>query len=393
MRILHVLPSLARAYGGPVTNTVAASHALQKLGAEVSIYSVDSGTIPQSRERRVARSEDLPDDLAGLDTHLFSEVMPHRLAASPALARALVADVSQFDVVHIHQLFLFPQFAAWRASTKAGVPYIVSPRGSLDPYLRARGRIRKQITDVLWQRRMLDNAAALHLTSQQEMNLLLDLHIRAPHRIVPNGIDILQYRAASRDEKWRRELLGADEGLIILNHGRLARKKGLDVLLESFSVVQRSIPNAHLVFVGPDDEDVGAKLRSRARELGLVQRVHLIGSLHGTRLRDVLAATDIWVLPSYTENFGNAVIEAMAIGLPVVTSPFVNIAPDAHRDGALEMVPNTSEQVAGALMKLARDSGLRSQLAANAAKYAKRFDWDVVASQLLGLYEEVASTR
>ena len=98
---------------------------------------------------------------------LFAAQAPRRLAFAPAMYRALQDEARRYDVVHIHSLFLFPQFAAYRAAIAADVPYVVSPRGALDPYLRQRGRFVKAAADRLWQRSMLERAAALHVTSRR----------------------------------------------------------------------------------------------------------------------------------------------------------------------------------------------------------------------------------
>jgi glycosyltransferase involved in cell wall biosynthesis len=147
---------------------VESSLALERCGVETTIFATTwRRPLRRSAHERVAAG-DLPAGADALDLRLFPARWPYRLAFSPELYRALGEEARRYDVVHIHSLFLFPQFAAYRGARGAGVPYIVSPRGALDPYLRQRSRHVKAISRALWQGRALEGAAALHVTSDEE---------------------------------------------------------------------------------------------------------------------------------------------------------------------------------------------------------------------------------
>ncbi|MEX0750235.1 MAG: glycosyltransferase, partial [Dehalococcoidia bacterium] len=161
MRVLHVVPSLSMRIGGPAISVVEYALALRACGVESTIFATDMGEAVSSTTRRRVMPADLPDGADQLDVRLFRARWPYRLAFSPALGRAFDAAVPQYDAVHIHMLFTYPQFAAYRAARRHGVPYVVSPHGALDPHLRARSRAAKALTDRAWQRDMLENAAAL----------------------------------------------------------------------------------------------------------------------------------------------------------------------------------------------------------------------------------------
>lgn len=187
MKVLHALPTLSPRLGGPAMVVVNAARALRPLGWESTIVATDLAHPASWSGRERVTLADIPNG-AGLDARLYPARWPYRLAYSPALARALRELVHEYDVVHIHMLFQYPQFAAYEAARRAGVPYVVAPRGALDPHLRRRSRLVKAVTGLLWQRRMLDAAAALHFTTGEEARLVSDLRLRSvPCRVLFSG--------------------------------------------------------------------------------------------------------------------------------------------------------------------------------------------------------------
>ncbi len=393
MKVLHVIPGLAARTGGPAATVVESSLALGNEGIETTIFATDISSAASAPRRARARTADLPHGASELDVRLFPLRPPSRLVFSPALDRALARETAGYDVVHIHSLFLFPQFSAYRRAFRAGRPYVVSPRGALDPYLRARGRRRKAATDWLWQRRMLERAAALHLTSEEEARLVEDVAPAAPRVVVPNGITWARYQELPDPEAFRRAHLGGHDGPVILNLGRLSHKKGLDILIRAFALVAREEPEARLAIVGPDDEGLTRQLVALATSEGVAAGVSFVGMVTGEDKLGALAAADVWALPSHTENFGVAVVEALAAGLPVVVSPAVNIAAPMAAAGAGVVCPLEPEAFAAELLYLIRNPGERSRLGIRAREFTRSFDWSVVANELAEMYAGVLAGR
>lgn len=393
MRVLHVIPGLAARTGGPAATVVESSLALAAEGIETTIFATDISSTASAPGRARVRLADLPSGASELDVRLFRFRSPSRLVFSPALDRALARETSDYDVVHIHSLFLFPHFAAYRRALGAERPYIVSPRGSLDPYLRARGRLRKAVTNLLWQRAMLERAAALHLTSQEELRLISDIAPEVPRVVVPNGIVWTRYQTLPDPELFRREHLDGHQGPLILNLGRLSHKKGLDILIRAFAVVAREQPDARLAIVGPDDEGLARPLAALAASKGIGCSVFFVGMLTGEDKLGALAAADVWALPSHTENFGIAVVEALAAGLPVVVSPAVNIAAEMLAAGAGVVCPQEPELLAAELLTLLGNPEERLRLGDRAREFTRRFDWAHVANELAEMYRDVMARR
>ena len=129
--------------------------------------------------------------------------------------------------------------------------------------------------------------------------------------------------------------------------GRISHKKGLDLLIRAFAMVRRDAPTARLAIVGPDDEGLTPELRALAGNEGAAESIVFTGMLSGDAKRAALAAADVWVLPSHSENFGNAVVEALAAGRAAVISPAVNIAAEIEAAGACVVAPLRAEAFAG----------------------------------------------
>lgn len=392
MRVLQVIPTLAARTGGPPATVVAASLALKACGVETTIVATDMAEAASAKQHARVAVGDLPAGAADLDVRLFPAHAPRRLAFSPAMYAAVADLAPRYDVVHIHSLFLFPQFAAYRAAGGRHVPYIVSPRGSLDPHLRTRGRAVKAIAEALWQRRFLEHAAAIHVTSTDEARLIADIAPAVPRAVVPNGIDCSAYgdmpSGAAFKQRWFGDACGAD-ARVVMYLGRLSHKKGLDLLVRAFSRVAATRPDVRLAIVGPDDEGLTPALRAEAAGAGVADRVAFTGMLRGDAKLDALAAAGVWALPSQSENFGNAVVEAMAAGVPIVVSPDVNIATDIADASAGVVAPRTVGAFALEIGALLDDGDRRAALSSRARAFARRYDWAVVAPRLAAMYDGV----
>jgi glycosyltransferase involved in cell wall biosynthesis len=340
--------------------------------------------------RRRVGDDEIHPTLATSDLHLFPTHFPRRLAFSPALARALRTELSAVDVVHIHNLWAHPQYAAHRAALRRNVPYVVSPHGALDPYLRRRGRIRKWVSTALWQGEMLDNAALIHVTTEAERDSIADIAPHVPRAVVPCGLHVKEFAALPSRTQFRRHRLGGYDGPLILFLGRITQKKGLDVLLRAFAAVRRA-QEARLAVIGPDDEGLLPSLRRLAAELGIAGDVQFIEPVYGEERLAALASADVWALSSHAENFGIAVAEAMAAGCAVVTSPGVDISAEIASEGAAVIADAAPKPFGEALLDVVSDDRLRMRLREAGRRFVPRYDWSVVAPQLRDMYRSVSA--
>jgi glycosyltransferase involved in cell wall biosynthesis len=393
MRVLHVIPGMAARTGGVASALVELCLGLEEGGVETAIFSTDLPATATARANGTVRAEELPPGAYRLDVRLYAARPPRRLAFSPTLADAVKREAPRFDVVHVHSLWLHPTFAAWRAAVQASMPYVVCPQGMLDPALRPRGRTRKALTMLAWQRRMLNGATALHFTADDEARLAAHIAPHVPRSVIPNPIDWSSYRDLDGGRAFRERFLDGHQGPLVLNHGRVARKKGIDVLIEAFALVARDLPDARLAIVGPDDEGLVPELTALAARLGVANRTVFTGMLGGGDRAGALAAADVWALPSRQDAWASAVTEALAAGLPTVVSPGVNSARDIVAANAGLVCERTAEAFAEGIGGLLRDDEARADLGARAAHFAQRYDRAQVAAEAANLYEAAVARR
>ncbi len=386
MRILHVITNLSPCYGGPVKACKEMCLSLADAGEDVTIYTTNLD-YPVGR-LEVPLNKKIQQD--GYNVWYFPiQFSPY--IVSWGLARALKVNVSKFDLVHIHGLYRFPQAVAAYLARKNRVPYIIRPHGSLDPFLfnHDRHRLRKRLYEYFIENRNLNSAAALHFTTQEEMDLVQPLHIRAPGMVIPNGLAMDKYDDLPPPGRFREKYKIGD-ARIILHYGRIHFKKGMDILVKAFATVSQKRENTCLVIAGPDNDGFQSQVETWVREANITSKVIFTGMLQGDNALEVLRDADIFALPSYTENFGIAVVEAMASGLPVVISDKVNIWREVRDAGAGLVTSCNETEVAEAFIKLLGDNKNRKKLG-NAGKVLVRekYCWGAIVQELRATYKNI----
>lgn len=381
------MPSLARNTGGPAVTLVEGTRAMGDAVNRV-IYATDAAQPASTRPFRRLSPGDLPAGAAEVPLRIFATRPPYEFGFSPGLWRALQREVPRADLVTIHSLNLFPQYAAFTVATRAKVPYVVTPHGALDPWLAQNSPLLKKANNRLWQRRMLANAAAIHFTTDEEAQLAGELVASTPRLTIPNGVDFNRFAQPVSGKPFRARHLGGYDGPVVMFLGRIAKKKGIDLLIRGFARATAE-RDYRLVIAGPDDESLTQELADLARELNLTERVHFPGAVYGEDQLTALAATDIWALTSHTENFGNAVIEAMAAGCPVLISTQVNLASRVAQARAGAVTDPSVNSIAAAIRSLLDRPERRTSMASRGRDFARTLDWSVVAPRLLAAFDSV----
>jgi glycosyltransferase involved in cell wall biosynthesis len=359
--------------------------ALVARGHYVEIY-----TTNLDGDRSVSESVAQPLFLNGVRTTYYRTQRPRSYATSVPMALALRRRITDFDVVHVHSLYLFHTLVATALSRRRKVPYVLRPHGTLDPYHRSIHRWRKALYDALIERRNLAAAAAIHYTSRREREFAEETGVRAPGYVIPHGIDTAAFDEAVEDDalaSWLPEVSGK---VIITFLGRLTEKKGLDVLCSAFAQTNSAERNVHLVIAGPDDEGIGARVRQWVSELGIEDKVSLPGLVTGSAKIELLRRSTIFVLPSSDENFGLSVAEALAARTAAVVTPGVAIQEEIEAADAGLVVERNAEAVSRALTRLLRDPNLRGRLADNGRALIERsYAWDRIGAKLEDMYRTI----
>ncbi len=387
MKVLHVIPSMSPARGGPSFSVRAVTAGLASLGATVHVATTDDDG---------ASRLPVPLEVASQEQGVTYWRFPRQIrfyTVSWPLARWLRAHCRDYDVFHIHAVFSYAcTVAAWTAR-EAGLPYIVTPRGILNRWgIHTRRPLLKRLSYHLIEKRFLTHATFVQYTCLQERTEAEELGFRAPAIIIPNPVHPLP--VFPEELRLRRRFTQLQDKLIYLFLSRIDRKKGLDFLLPAFAELYRNVPKAALVIAGAGDTGFELSLRQLAASLGIQDDVVWTGFLDGPAKAAALADADVFVLPSYSENFGVAVAEAMAAGVPVVVSDQVGIQEWVHPANAGIVIPPETAPLTQAMVTLAQDSALRRQMGQNGRALVKEnFTVEAVSKQLLNLYQDVLARR
>ncbi len=390
MRCAHVIPYMNLRAGGPVVVVDRLCRRMLRRGIEPVVLTTD--VLSGEGGDVAASAAGVADAPSFGDYELrFFHALTRRFAYSPSLASALDEVVRTCDVVHIHTLWTHATWAAAAACRRHGVPYVLMPHGMLDPRSLARKWVRKVAYGRLFEFPRARAAAGLIYTTDEERRLA-ERSVRSLPRghVVPLGTD---QPPGPREELARRFLASRPHLVgrqLVTFLGRVHSKKGLDLLIPAFAKVASRVPAAHLLVIGPDDENTWPGLRREIESLGLQGHVTRIEMLLGGAKWAALAASRVFVLPSYQENFAIAVAEALRIGTPVVISDRVNICHEVEAAAAGRVVPCDVEAVAGAICETLDDTDAWQRRSAAAADLARRqFDWDRTAELTVQVYEHV----
>ncbi len=384
MRLLHVVPTYlpARRYGGPIIAVHGLCRALAARGHEVEVYTT---SVDGPHDSPVPHNE--PVMLDGVNVRYFASPRLRRLSYAPALGRALRGAIAGFDVAHLHSVFLWPTWQAAHSAQAAKVPYVVSPRGMLVKRLiERRNRLIKTAWVALIERPNLERAAAIHLTSEVERREIEKFGWRLRRTIVaPNAVEDIDEtlgRAPSPDIA----ALGRGEPLVLF-FGRLARVKGLDRLLRAFAQTERGI----LAIVGIDYEGLTEELLRLADALNIRHRVRLVTRIvTGADKECVFALARVLVLPSYSESFGNTVLEALQRGIPAIVTPEVGAAEIVAQSGGGLVADGAAQPLGAAVASLIDDPARAAAMGEAGRQYVQRhYSWRNVAGQMETLYQEL----
>jgi glycosyltransferase involved in cell wall biosynthesis len=377
MRVLHVIPSVAPRYGGPSYAVLGYCRALRARGLETMIATTNADGDSELRVRTGA-----PTTYQGLDAVFFSR-RGEAFKYSGALARWLRQNVAGFDVVHIHAVFSHASLAAGRACRAHGVPYVLRPLGTLDPWSLTQRAWKKRVLLATSVRTLVGRAAAIHFTAAEEQRLAAPITGPVPGVVIPPGVDD-RYLAARPSPMAQRERR-------IVALARLDPKKRLDALIRAFHVVA-SMPGLtdwRLTVAGDGPADCRAALLQLARSGPASERIEFPGWIDGDRKQHLLGRSAIFALPSHQENFGLALVEAMACGVPAVVSASVNLSPDVARVRAGWVADDTDAGLADALRSAMGDEEERGRRAQAARGLAVQFTWAASAERLEALYASV----
>lgn len=383
MRILHVVPTYfpATRYGGPIYSVHSLSMALAKRGHQVEVFATSVDGAGDS-----AVPINSPVLLDNVEVTYFSSRFFRRLYWSPDMAKKLKETLGRFDVLHAHSVFLWPTTVACRIARRHGIAHIISPRGMLvDELIRRRGWIRKKAWIQLFEARNLAHASCVHFTAHSEKEDFERLGLVCKSSaVIANGVEHAQAFSSSGVAGDVKAIIGLGRYLLLL--GRISWKKGIERLIGAMV----HLPGERAVIVGNDEEGLLPSLQQKVKQLGLDQRVSFLPrAVSGADKEALFQNASLFVLPSYSENFGNVVLEAMIRGCPVVVSREVGACDVVTASGGGLVVEGDPETIAEAVKELFQPG--RRELAAIRGKshVESNYNWDEVAELVESMYLSV----
>jgi glycosyltransferase involved in cell wall biosynthesis len=302
-----------------------------------------------------------------------------------ALRKRLKKAIMAADGVHIHGIWETHSMIAPGIARSSKRPYIISAHGMLDPWALRSKRVKKALYAALIEIRAMQRAACLRALTVDEVNDYRRLGLTNPIAIVPSGTQVQSDAKADLFYERYPSLAGKR---IVLFMGRLNHKKGLQLLLQAWKRATVRTDDAHLVIAGPDSDQLLGSLEQLTDHLDIRSSVTFAGMLTSERKWSTLAAAQLFVLPSYSEGFSIAVLEALGMGVPALVSKPCHIPEVATYECGWVIDPEL-EQLQSALEEFL---ALPQQEAANLGARGRdlvfdRFRWSVVGRQMAQVYE------
>lgn len=389
MRILHVVPTYLPAwrYGGPIQSVHGLCKALVKRGHEIDVYTTN---VDGPRNSDVPIATPMPID--GVQVTYFPVKYSRFLYITPLMAACLSRQIKHYDLVHIHSIFRWPTFMASRMARKNAIPYIISPRGMLiKDLLRRKSYLLKTIWLNTIERKNLEWATAIHVTSQLEAKEMNRFRFKLCRIFtIPNGADsaISVNNEISKLSPAVRDVLKKTPFITFL--GRISWKKGLERLIASLVY----IPDVHLVIGGNDEDQYVPVLRKLAAQCQVADRITFAGYIDEENKAALFRKTGLLVLPSYSENFGNVVLEAMSYGCPVVVTPEVGLAETVRQFGAGFVAPGDPKILGPAIRNLLSNPALLQEMGGKGRiAFQEYFTWEQISHSMENVYREILEQR
>lgn len=370
--VLHVVERIADEYGGPARSIPYTAYFSQR---ETTKHSIASGKYGAEDKNSLC------DDL-NIEYNQYRLFGPTKLAFSPGLLGQIFnfARKRKNSLIHVHNswnlvpLFVFIMMMFFKTRV------IVSARGAFFPWSLNQGRIRKKIAWHLFQKRLLLSSVAVHVTSEGELRALQEVGISKNVILIPNGVMTHAPLNVARQ-------VGSDAVLRLLFVSRIHAKKGVDILLEALASQLIDFDVELTVAGGFSDEGYCRDVEARVRMLPPNISVSFLGHVEHPQLTHLYRKADIFVLPSYTENFGIAIAEALSAALPVITTthtPWMEV----REFSAGYIIDTCPKELTNVILQFNdTDRAQRAVMSENAQRLIAKYDWRQLKSKYQRLYE------
>ncbi len=383
IKVLHVIPTLSPRFGGPL-------HALNAI-IEAQIGQPDINATLLTTDIGVPES---PVQYNSIRVIVAPAKRIHPFYYAPSFNRDARQAIRSCDIVHIHGLWNYPDITAALESYRQKKPAILRPCGTLMREKFVRKRLKKAVGYHLVIRRVLRSITRLHFATRMEREKSSWLTAGVNSEVIPLPVvPVSPLLRGAAVEELRGILPSIAKKKVVLFLGRLSWLKGIEILCDAMSRVVRESNDVLLVIAGPDDEGIGESVAKRCGTLGIENHTAMIGSVDPTRRAALLSISEVFVLPSLSENFSMALVEAMSAGVPVVTTDGVGASEYVRDFGAGRVTGRNSNEIADTVLELLRSDKKRLSMgSAGKRMVATEFSPDKIADKLLSLYKRTISS-
>ncbi|ADR19871.1 glycosyltransferase [Calditerrivibrio nitroreducens] len=384
MKVLFILGFYPE-IGGPYTNVKNLLLKLVEKGVDVKVLS----PLPKNYDKKkIEFIKKLPFPVEYIKEQLPRYIWP---SFSLKFFKKINEEAKRYDLFHSAMIFDFYNLPLLLQKT----PFICSPRGTFmqEAYkMKLFKRVKKDVFLKLSGKRILEKARFIHLITEEEKRHFLQFfpEFEDKIRVVSNGLILPEFEADLTKEDLLKKYPYLKDKKIILFLSRVNWKKGLDLLIPAFAQLHSEMKDVHLIIAGKDDGDsYENKVKEWVKKYNLNDSVTFTGLVTGKDKLILLYGSDIFVLPSYSENFGVAVVEAMACGLPVVISDKVGISNEIKANNAGLIVQTNIESIYEGMKKLLENGSLRKTISENGIRLVREYyNIEKVADKMIEMYEE-----
>jgi glycosyltransferase involved in cell wall biosynthesis len=332
-------------------------------------------------------TEDDLENWLPLNVRTFPVKGTRSFGFSPDLRRYMFSKSAKFDIIHTHGIWMHPNVVGRQIANKHSIPLIISPRGTLEAWALRHSRWKKRLVRWLFENKNLRSAACLHALSKQEAQSFRSCGLHSPVAVIPNGIELAEYDSLPEYDAITElfPILKNRKHALFLS--RIHPKKGLPHLLKAWTALGKTVDEWMLVIAGPGQLGYKGQMKQLAKELGIGQRVLFAEPLYGDDKRKMLASSDIFVLPSFSEGFSMAILEAAACKLPVLLTPPCNFPELAQVGGAIEVEPTEEGTEEGLRHLIALSESKRKEMGSKGrALIESTYTWNHIAKQMADVY-------
>ena len=377
MHIAYITASLSEHYGGPPRTVTGLANAVSVLNHQVSHWAPT-----RANDKIVAEGD---------QANLFPVTFPMGWYRAPKFASGLAEAIERIDLLHIQEIWSYPQWCAAGLAAKHGKLFLVSPRGVLDQWrMQNRGKLRllkKNVYLATLGRGLLKNAACLHALTDAEIAGFRSAGYRGPVTVLPNGIDLLPYQMLPERDAAEQKWPQLKDRFVVLFLSRLSSEKGIDRLLRVWKEFRNFDPL--LVLAGPDDKGYRATVEGLIDQYGLKDRTLLTGPVFGQDKLQLIARADLYTLPSHSEGFSMSVLENLAAARPILISSACNF-PEVAASGAGICVSDDAELKQGfkEFFNMSREDRF-AMGEAGRRLVSEHYSWPVVARKMIKVYQAI----